>query len=98
MMTINDVLPDEMTLQERLSECDLQTRSFFLKIEPIMRHNALFGWLPLDARLLALRLLVSQSLCYSRLESLRAQGIMAKGKRGYYCPAMIAEMVTRCKR
>lgn len=85
-----------MTFKERLYACDVKTVDFFENIKRLMEKNGLYGWLGMDARALAKRLFVSESYCYTKLEGLRAQGILAKGRRGYYCPNMVGELVQKC--
>ena len=84
-----------MTLQEQLNQCDILTHQFFNKILPLLEQGKPYAWLPVDAGGLARRLSASHSYCYAKLESLRAQGILAKGSRGYYCPALFAKWIRK---
>lgn len=84
-----------MTLEQRIKECDIRTAIFFHMIKYLFSQGAPYGWLPVGVLGLAKRLSVSQSFCYARLESLRAQGILAKGKRGYYCPHIACEWIKK---
>lgn len=84
-----------MTLEEMINECDIKTAVFFRTIKSLLRRGEPYGWLPMDARGLAKHLSVSQSFCYAKLESLRAQGILAKGKKGYYCPALVRDWIAK---